>query len=402
MLANKTGKLENLANIAVRIRTLIESDPLMHQPQNLTTVVRKLLLTVSLAFLLLPASVCSGDELVVPQANETVEGDSNNGFPFHLDNEFFSIDSMRYQQLYDAAQFAGVSAPVWITELRFRPNGSISETFSSTLPDIRINLSTTTASPDALSKTFAANIGSDDTVVFDGSLELSSNLTGDGPYDFDIVIPLTTPFPYDPAQGNLLLDVRNFGGGSTTFFDAAKIAGDPISRAYTSVTGNVDSDTAAGADTNGLITKFVFGVPSIEIALDVKPGSDENQINLKQSQRLESSQIRGRGQANSQSAGNKGPVLPVAVLTTDDYDAALTDTTTLLLGDPELWGAVPPLRSSWEDVDGDGDEDLLLHFSVEELIGFLALDEETLFLELTGETLDGIPIVGMDFVTIKL
>jgi hypothetical protein len=52
-------------------------------------------------------------------------------------------------------------------------------------------LSTTSANPNALSTTFANNIGADDTVVFGaGALALSSAFTGPagGPKNFDIVI----------------------------------------------------------------------------------------------------------------------------------------------------------------------------------------------------------------------
>ena len=113
-----------------------------------------------------------------------------------------------------------------------------------------------------MSTTFASNVGSDDTVVFEGPLSLSSAFTGPagGPKDFDIVIRLMTPFTYDPGAGNLLLDVRNFGGGTTVQFDAEYTAGDAISRAY-SGTG-VDAATAYETDTVGLITEFQFGGPT--------------------------------------------------------------------------------------------------------------------------------------------
>jgi hypothetical protein len=47
------------------------------------------------------------------------------------------------------------------------------------------------------------------------------------------VITLLTPFLYDPALGNLLLDVRNFSGGLTTQFDAQRVENDSISRVLT-------------------------------------------------------------------------------------------------------------------------------------------------------------------------
>jgi hypothetical protein len=102
-----------------------------------------------------------------------------------------------------------------------------------------------------LSATFANNVGADDTVVFSGPLSLSSAFTGPsaGPKDFDIVITLQTPFLYDPSAGNLLLDVRNFSGGTTIQFDAEASDSDPVSRTFTAFTGDVNSPTADLVDT---------------------------------------------------------------------------------------------------------------------------------------------------------
>lgn len=346
---------------------------------------------VAIAVALIGASATAcADEIVVPNEVENVEGGTNNGFPFHIAN--FSLPSQRYQQVYGADDFAALSGPVLITEIRFRPDGTTGNAFASVLADVQINLSTTTMGPDGLSATFADNIGPDETVVHSGPLALSSSDTGPGPRDFDIVIELQTPFLYDPAAGDLLMDVRNFEGGLTTQFDA-HFEIDDTSRATTNVassgTGHVNSPTASVVDSIGLVTKFVTVPAVLPVAIDVKPGSDENPVNLKSSSRS-----RGR----SQSAGG---VIPVAILSTDDFDATTTDPDAeILLGDPELGAAVPPVRGTLEDVDDDGDLDVLLHFSIQELVEAGAIDEETVALGLTASTLDGLGIAGLDFVTI--
>ena len=134
-----------------------------------------------------------------------------------------------------------------------------------TLPDIQINLSTTTRQPDDLSPLFLSNLGADDTVVFArGSLSLSSAVIGpyQGPKDFDVLINLQNPFIYDPAKGNLLLDVRNFQGGNLGFsLDAEATDGDGVSRVLTNgaIPGGVDSPvgtTANTLSTLGLVTRF--------------------------------------------------------------------------------------------------------------------------------------------------
>jgi hypothetical protein len=107
--------------------------------------------------------------------------------------------------------------------------------------------------------------------------------------------------------------------------------------------------------------------PVIEVEIDIKPDSDPNSINL----------------------GSKG-VVPVAVLTTDDFDASTVDPSTV-----EFAGA-SPLRWTMEDVDGDGDMDLLFHFRTQEL----GLNGDSIEATLTGETLDGAQIEGMDSVNI--
>jgi hypothetical protein len=194
--------------------------------------------------------------VVVPNGNAMVEGNSNNGYPFDLGQT--GLSSQRYQQVYAASQFSGIpSGGGLITQIIFRPDAFSGGAFTSTLPDMQIDLSTTSAPDDGLSTTYANNVGADDTVVFArGPLTLSSAFTGppNGPKDFDIIITLTTPFFYNPANGNLLMDVRNFGGGSTTFFDAAFTTGDGSSRVFNS---DVNSGTGS-TDTEALITGFTI------------------------------------------------------------------------------------------------------------------------------------------------
>jgi hypothetical protein len=105
----------------------------------------------------------------------------------------------------------------------------------------------------------------------------------------------------------------------------------------------------------------------IEVALDIKPGSDPNSINLR----------------------SKG-VVPVAVLTTDEFDATTVDPATV------SFAGAAPLRWTTEDVDCDGDLDLLFHFKTQEL----ALTPESTDATLTGATFDGRSIQGIDAVNI--
>jgi len=216
---------------------------------------------LSLLSVLLVTTVSYADSTVVPGFLQNVEGNFGNSLPFHLTVAVPA--SARYQQVYSSSEFAALG-PIVITRIGFRPNAidgsgsGVGSAFLTTIPSIQINLSTTSAGPGALSTIFAANVGSDDTVVHRGSLLLSSAFTGPatGPKAFDISIPLTTPFLYDATKGNLLLDVRNFSNSETAFFDASFLPGDSVSRVSTNRAGNADSPVADFADTLGLVTQF--------------------------------------------------------------------------------------------------------------------------------------------------
>ncbi|HKE25288.1 MAG TPA: PEP-CTERM sorting domain-containing protein [Bryobacteraceae bacterium] len=168
---------------------------------------------------------------------------------------------MRYQQVYTSADFSALTGPSLITAILFRPDAFSGAAFSSTLPNVTIDLSTTSKTPSTLSSTFADNVGADNTVEHTGALSLSSADTGPsgGPKAFDIVINLSTPFLYDPSAGDLLLDVTNFGGGSTTQFDAVNSGDTHVNRVWatsaSATTGTVDSGQA------GLVTEFQFSSP---------------------------------------------------------------------------------------------------------------------------------------------
>ncbi len=126
----------------------------------------------------------------------------------------------------------------------------------------------------------------------------------------------------------------------------------------------------------------------IEVAVDVKPGDGDNPINLKVNQKQ-----RGRGAA-------AGGVLPVAILGAWDVAVDLIAAESVLLGDPQLSGGVVPLKWHLEDVDLDGLPDLVLHYSIHELVANGAIDDQTTSLMLMGTMLDGTLVAGGDDVRI--
>jgi len=108
---------------------------------------------------------------------------------------------------------------------------------------------------------------------------------------------------------------------------------------------------------------------SILVDVDIKPGSFPNSINL----------------------GSKG-VIPVAILGTEDFDVTTVEPITVGFGP----GDALPVHWALEDVDGDGDVDMILHFKVQDT-GISEGDTEA---TLIGNTEDGIPISGTDSVRI--
>jgi hypothetical protein len=108
------------------------------------------------------------------------------------------------------------------------------------------------------------------------------------------------------------------------------------------------------------------------IAIDVKPGGEPNTLPCHPAQ-----------------------LVPVAILTTDSFDATTVDHTTVhFAGASEVHldreGA--PHRHDEEDVDEDGDIDLAFHF----LLGDTGLACNATSATLLGETFDGVPSGGTD------
>jgi hypothetical protein len=112
----------------------------------------------------------------------------------------------------------------------------------------------------------------------------------------------------------------------------------------------------------------------IDIQIDIKPGSYPNSINLK----------------------SKGTV-PVAILSTSDFDAASVDPKTVTLaGAPVKEKKKGDPMASLEDINGDDYQDLVVNIDTQQL----ELNEGDTQADLVGQTYDGAPIKGVDTVKI--
>jgi hypothetical protein len=181
--------------------------------------------------------------------------DSGNCFPFGCGYGgtalFYEAGIPRgpeYQQVYSSSQFSG---PMTITNLEFFNMQYNSGATATNTGNFAISLSTTSAAWNTLSSTFASNIGLDNTLVFSGSIS-QSWVFGD-----TLTFHLTTPFTYNPLNGNLLMDVY-----ATGTLDAA---GDIYFDVNTSNTimGRVYTFDGVNYVNNGfgLVTGFSTGVP---------------------------------------------------------------------------------------------------------------------------------------------
>ena len=216
-------------------------------------------LVARFGFAALGCGVCilpAGAQTVVsPGGAAATEGNTNNAFPFNYTH------SGRYQQVYAASEFSAATGPTLITQIAFRPDAASGGAFSTTFANVQFDLSTTSKQPNFLSANFASNVGADDRMVRSGSLTLSSAFTGPaaGPKDFDVIVTLTTPFVYDPAAGNLLLDIRKFSAeGIGQQLDAVDGSG-VSSRAYSYDVN--DANGLIGAfygEQTALVTQFTF------------------------------------------------------------------------------------------------------------------------------------------------
>jgi hypothetical protein len=180
----------------------------------------------------------------------------------------------RVQEVYGSSQFGGVTGAVAITELRFRPDYYYGKAFSTVISNLQISLSTTLRSPGALSPVYSNNIGTDACTVFSGALSVSSTFSGpaEGPKAFDIVVPLQTPFVYDPAQGNLLLDVKNISGSTASLLSGLANSLNEVSR----VAGGLASASGT-ADNYGDVLLVVSGPTNVPPELPHVVGQPESQ-----------------------------------------------------------------------------------------------------------------------------
>ena len=189
------------------------------------------------------------------------------------------------------------------------------------------------------------------------------------------------------ADGNVYVTGKSYGSGTQTDYATVKYdaSGNELWVARYNGPGNstdsasalaVNSDgnvyVTGGSSGSGTFSDFVtikysqYSEPAI-VLIDIMPGNNPNTINLK----------------------SEGEV-PVSILTTDNFDANNVDPTFCVFA-----GAVP-VRWNKEDIDNDGDNDMVLYLAIQEL----NLASDSTEATLIGKTFGGMKIIGTDSVNI--
>jgi hypothetical protein len=231
----------------------------------------------------------------------------------------------------------GPDTPFAISHLTYTNGQTLDGTHVETVP---VDIEMTFTDPAGLVETFD----------FEFDFDLTPNTTGDPVLDADTLRPVDVN-----SQSDTVIQV----GGNVYTLELIGFSSDGGSTIETSFI--LPEDATTESDLYAQIT------PPIVATLDIKPGSYPNSINL-----------RNRG------------VVPVAVLTTEDFDATTIDPDTV-----EFAGATP-VRWTLEDVDGDGDTDMLFHFNTQDL----NLNGDSEYGLLIGRTTDGDLFAGIDTVNI--
>ncbi len=224
----------------------------------------------------------------------------------------------------------------------------------------------------ALSQTSFNTIMDGGHLTYTGIAELPGVLNLDmSGVDFAGIPDLSTMYSADDLEQLSLAGATNLGGTQVV-----PLTVELDSLNWLDVTGPWDSfDAGTQSSLNAWDAvegnTLVFSEPSTLVSIDIKPGSDPNSIN----------------------PGSNGNI-PVVIFGADTFDVTTVDLTTVMLADAGIKarGKKGDLMSSFEDVDGDGLLDLIIHIDTQGLV----LGDDDVEAHLTGETFDGFPIFGTD------
>lgn len=197
-------------------------------------------------FLISTGAALAQGTVVVPNGLANVDGNSSSA-------ALFGTVPLKVVQVYSAAQF-GLSpgASGRVSSVAFRLDGATAQSFIGLWPGVSIFLSTTAFSPDSLSPVFNDYFGPDALTVYLSSLPINATGIGANPRTFEVQIPFSTPFFYDPARGNLAMHIITTTGSGSLILDAQDTLGDGVGRVFGPNGGPMNGTV----DTVGFVTRF--------------------------------------------------------------------------------------------------------------------------------------------------
>ncbi|MCA8966266.1 MAG: hypothetical protein KDC48_15400, partial [Planctomycetes bacterium] len=163
--------------------------------------------------------------VVIPAGCDVAAGNSSNAFPWGTTASTWG--GLRLMCVYGATNFTtqNVNSPILITQLKWRPDNNAPTYTGGIFTTATVQLSTSPTGYGGVTTNYATNHGPDLTTVYSGSVTHTAT-PGSAAWtvtSWCVDITLTTPFLYDPSQGDLVIDVDyptgSFTGGSVGQMD---------------------------------------------------------------------------------------------------------------------------------------------------------------------------------------
>lgn len=161
-------------------------------------------------------SIANADTLMFPAALANTEGINFNSQGMEAPVGPWPAQESRAHAIYDSRPFAqkaddlGVDL-VRITEFNLRPDETAAVDSIIGFDDLELSFAVTSAATEEISHSFAENLSNLDSKlvsVYDGPWQsrVLNPIPEEGARPFDFKVVLTTPFEYDPRQGNLFVE----------------------------------------------------------------------------------------------------------------------------------------------------------------------------------------------------
>lgn len=310
-----------------------------------------------------------GSRIVFSSNGDLTGGNADEGFEAFL----FDVASNTITQITDVSGgAAGSSSTLAINQAGTRVAFGSSADLTGSNSDSNLELFTFDVSTSQLlqitdtttsffSAGFAVNISdAGSRIVFNSNADLA----GDNSENFIEV------FMYDSADDSFTQISDSSGAFAGAGIFGIDISGDGTAIAFDSAA----DQTGGGSDGTFEVFLAKEEIIVLPAEIDVKPGNSKNKVNAK----------------------SQG-VIPVAIYTTSDFDATTVNGASVTLE------GVAADQFALEDVDGDGDLDMILHFDTQDLLDALDLEldsgeSELIAVELSGDTLDDLVFQGFDMI----